>query len=88
MYVAFAAFLVGEKAPAPPVQLPPAAAVAAKVTGVLPQVLLSGPALAVTGLFIVIVTASDAILHGPLPSGSGIFHVKVIVFPISENAGV
>ena len=88
MYIAFAAFLPGENVPAPPVQLPPIAAVAAKLTGELPQPLLSGPALAGTGLFTMIVTASEVPVHGPLPSGSGIFQTSVIVFPISETAAV
>ena len=44
--------------------------------------------MAVTGVLIVIVIASDAAAQGPAPSGSGVFHINVIVVPASPAAGV
>jgi hypothetical protein len=63
-------------------------AFAPKVTEVCPQTIKSGPAFAMFGVLDVIVIASDDAVHGPLPSASGIFHVRVIVVPISVIAGV
>src|SRR6188474_1867137 len=88
VYIAFAAFLSGINIPKPPVQKPPLTAFAPKVTAVCPQTIKSGPAFAMLGVLDVIVIASDKAVHGPLPSGSGIFHVRVIVVPISVMAGV
>ena len=45
------------------------------------------PALEVTEAFTVIIIASVAAIQGPAPSGSGAFHVSVIVVPISPDAG-
>jgi hypothetical protein len=62
--------------------------VADNVTGVIPQVILSAPALAVTGVFTVIVNPSCAEVQGPFPSGSGTFQVNVTVVPVSDADGV
>ena len=74
--------------PAPPVQLPPETGVAARVTAVVPHVILSAPAFAVTGILTVTVIVSVASLQGPAPSGSGTSQISVMVVPISPAAGV
>src|SRR6187401_2364718 len=88
VYVAFAVFRLGEKLPTPPTQLPPATAFAERETGTAPHLTWSGPALAETELPYVIVMRSDVATHAPLPSGSGMFHVRLTTLPNSEAAGV
>jgi hypothetical protein len=88
VYIAFAAFLSGVNVPRPPVQLPPLTTFASNVTGVLPQTIKSGPAFAIVAALDLTIIASEDTVHGPLPSGSGIFQVKITVVPISDIAGI
>ena len=74
--------------PAPPVQLPPADVLAARVAGLIPQTTWSAPALAVAGILTVIVISSDTDGQGPAPSGSGTFQVRVTNEPTSPAEGV
>src|SRR5688572_14338166 len=69
VYVAFDVFLLGENVPEPPVQLPPGTVAAAKVTGLVAQIVTSAPAFATIELLTVIVIASIDDKQGPLPSG-------------------
>jgi hypothetical protein len=52
------------------------------------KIIKSGPDSATVKALDLIVIASEDAVHGPLPSGSGIFQVKVIVVPISDIAGI
>jgi hypothetical protein len=88
VYVALAVFLFGLNVPVPPVQIPPVAVFAAKVTALVAQVVISAPAFARIELFTVINISSDEATQGPLPSGSGIFQVRVTDDPFSDMAGM
>jgi hypothetical protein len=61
---------------------------AARVTFVIPQIVLSTPAFGFGDALIMMIIASNTDVQGPVPSGSGMFHVKEMVVPISPAAGV
>src|SRR5688572_28487188 len=88
VYIALAAFLFGLNVPVPPVQIAPLIGLAARVTFVIPQIILSTPAFEFGCELMMMIIASNIDVQGPVPSGSGTFHVNQMVVPISDNAGV